>query len=108
MLELKDGVAVLLTVKSLPKQTCTVLLSLPVVLEVSVLKLAVLGCVVQVPARSVNVLEYVNVFGLASVYNTVPRAPPRVSVTVTLPSFTVGVTVLNVTGAVPFAEPSVV
>src|SRR5258708_23038272 len=107
MPELKVAVAVLPTVKFAPTQTFTDWLALPVTLELSVaVNLAVLGCVVQVPAGSAKVSGYVNVFGLGSLNDTVPSVPPSVSVTVTLPSMIVGATVLNFTGAVPVVEPS--
>src|SRR6266849_6962915 len=88
--------AVLLTFRSLPTQTVTVWLAEPVVPMELVVKVAVLLWVVHVPAGSWNEREYVNVFGLGSVYETVPRLPPSVSVTTTLPS-TIVVGVLNAT-----------
>ena len=91
----------MLTVRSLPTHTCTDWLAPPVVPVVFVVKVAVLGCVVQVPAGSVNVFEYVNVVGLGSVEFTVPREPPNVSVTVMLPSTTVGVAPRKSKPAVP-------
>ena len=69
------------------------------------MNVAVLGCVVHVPAGSLNVFEYGNVFGLGSAYATVPNVPPSVSVTVTLPS-TMFVGAPQLTGAVPFAVPA--
>ena len=43
---------------------------------------------------------------LGSLEETVPSVPPSVSVTVTLPSTIVGLTVLNLTSAIPDAEPA--
>ena len=102
ILEVNVGVAVLLTVRSAPTQTFTVWLELPVTVWLSVaVNVAVFGWVVQVPAGSVNVFEYVNVVGLGSVEFTVPREPPNVSVTVMLPSTTVGVALPKSKPAVP-------
>src|SRR5205807_7771927 len=75
----------------------------PLVLVVLVVNVAVFMCVVQVPPGSVNDSAYGNVLGLASVYETIPRAPLRVSVSVTLPSSMVGLTVLKSKVAVPEA-----
>src|SRR5437588_7266159 len=102
MPEVNAGVALLLTVRSAPTQTLIDLLSLPVVLVVLVVKVAVLLWSVQVPATSVNVCEYVNVLGV-SVASTVPSEPPKVSVTVMLPSVTLMDAALKSTAAVPVA-----
>src|SRR5262249_25024875 len=100
-----DGVASLLTVRSAPWQSLTVWLAEPVVPVVLVVKVAVLLCVVQVPAGSVNVFEYLNSVGLESVWVTVPSGPPRLSVTLTLPS-TMVVGLPNAPTAEPDAQPS--
>ena len=90
---------------SAPAHTVAVLLSEPVVPVVLVVKVAVLGWLVQVPAWSpLKCWWSVNVVGLESVDETVPSVPPRVSVTVTLPS-TVVVGAPKVKPAVPLAVP---
>ncbi len=81
--------------------TFTLWEALVVVAVVLVVALAVLLWVVQVPEGSpVKVWGYVKVFGLGSVLDTVPRAPPIESVTVTLPSAT-AVVLLKSKVAVP-------
>src|SRR5205809_778749 len=80
----------LLTVRSAPPQTFTLLLALPVVAVSLVVNFAVLSVVAHVPEGAVTVFEYVKDFGLASADVTVPsEPPPNGSSTVTLSSASV-------------------
>ena len=84
---MNDVVAVFLTVRSAPVQAVAVLLAVPVVSVVLVVKVAVLGWLVQVPGWSpLKVWLSVSVVGPGLLEVTVPSVPLRVSVMVALPS----------------------
>src|SRR3954471_5317645 len=91
-------------------QTVTCWLAPPVLPVVLVVKVAVLSTCWHPNCGTFTVLAYVKVVGLGSVAETVPRLPPRVSLTVIVSSALVWVNemLLTVYGAVPAcsADPS--